>query len=237
MIKLFLFISIGYTFLFAETFQERQNTLQDIKNIVQYEESVARTYEEYILNYYKLPTIAQINTILGGNIRDFVSSDNKDKINLTTLTSGLPKISYALGNDLKNDLSIKSLYESNTFRKKTYVRDGSVYFILENTFAKHLFDLIYLNSNTNKEIKLCASTNSDKSCIYNDHIYIDATYTLSEITGYLMCYHIDKFETGPIIISTISANNIFKSIPKGVLIYDSTGKKYIKTTLGIEVIK
>jgi hypothetical protein len=52
-----------------------------------------------------------------------------------------------------------------------------------------------------------------------------------------MCYHIDKFETGPIIISTISANNIFKSIPKGVLIYDSTGKKYIKTTLGIEVIK
>lgn len=237
MIRLFLFISISYTFLFAETFQERQNTLQDIKNIVQYEESVARTYEEYILNYYKLSTIAQINTILGGNIRDFVSSDNKDKINLTTLTSGIPKISHALGDDLKNDLSIKSLYESNTFRKKTYVRDGAVYFILENTFAKHLFDLIYLNNNANKEIKLCDSTNGDKACIYNDHIYIDATYTLTEITGYLMCYHIDKFETGPIIISTITANDIFKSIPKGVLIYDSTGKKYIKTILGIEVIK
>ena len=232
--KLFLFIAISYTFLFAETFQERQNTLQDIKNIVQYEESVARTYEEYILNFYKLPTIAQINTLLGGNIRDFVSSDNKTKVNLTTLTSGLPKISYALGADLAD---VKSLYDSNTYRKKTYVRDGAVYFILENTFAKHLFDLIYLNSNTNKEIKLCASTNSDKSCIYNDHIYIDATYTLTEITGYLMCYHIDKFETGPIIISTVIADNIFKSIPKGVLIYDSTGKKYIKTTSGIEVIK
>ncbi len=235
--KLFLFIAISYTFLFAETFQERQNTLQDIKNIVQYEESVARTYEEYILNFYKLPTIAQINTLLGGNIRDFVSSDNKTKVNLTTLTSGLPKISYALGDVLKADLSIKSLYDSNTYRKKTYVRDGAVYFILEDTFAKHLFDLIYLNNNTNKEITTCSTTNSDRVCINNDHIYVDATYTLTEITGYLMCYHIDKFETGPIIIPTISANDIFKSIPKGVLIYDSTGKKYIKTTVGIEVIK
>lgn len=234
MIKLFLFILITYSFLFAETFQERQNTLQDIKNIVQYEESVSRTYEEYILNYYKLPTIAQINTILGGDIRNFVSSDNKDKVNLTTLTSGLPKISYAVGDDLAD---FKSLYESNTFRKKTYVREGAVFFILENTFAKHLFDLIYLNNNTNKEIKQCATTNSDKACINNDHIYIDATYTASDITGYLMCYHIDKFETGPIIVSTTTGDNIFKSIPKGVLIYDTSGKKYIKTTTAIMELK
>ena len=39
MIKLFLFLIISFNFLQSETFQERQTTLQDIKNIVQYEES------------------------------------------------------------------------------------------------------------------------------------------------------------------------------------------------------
>lgn len=234
MIKIFLFILISTVFLFAETFQERQNTLQDIKNIVQYEESFAKAYEEYILNNYKLPTITQINTLLDGNRKDFVSVDNKDKVNSATLTQGLTKLNYALSNDLAD---FKSLYESNTFRKKTYVRDNAVYFILENVFAKHLFDLIYLNNNVNKEIKQCTTTNSDRACIYNDHIYIDATFTASTITGYLMCYHIGNFEAGPIIISTITSDSIFKSIPKGVLIYDTNGKKYIKTTSGVMELK
>ena len=237
MIRLFLIFVISFTFLQSETFEERQKTLQDIKNVIQYEESVARIYELYILNNLKLPTIAEINTLLDGNIKDFVSSDNKDKVNLTTLTSGLPKISYALGDVLKADLSIKSLYDSNTYRKKTYVRDNAVYFILEDTFAKHLFDLIALNNNTNKEIKECGSTNSDKACIFKDHIYIEPTYSSGSINGYLMAYHIDKFKTGPIVISGVTGDNIFKSIPKGTLIYDITGVKYIKTTLGIEVLK
>jgi hypothetical protein len=237
MIRLFLIFVISYTFLQSETFEERQKTLQDIKNVIQYEESVARIYELYILNNLKLPTIAEINTDLDGNIKDFISIDNKDKVNLTTLTSGLPKISYALGDVLKADLSIKSLYDSNTYRKKTYVRGDAVYFILEDIFAKHLFDLIALNNNTNKEIKECGSTNSDTACIYNNHIYIEPTYSSGSISGYLMCYHIDKFKTGPIVISSVTSHEVFKSIAKGTLIYDITGVKYIKTTLGIEVLK
>lgn len=242
MIRLFLIFVISFSFLQSETFEERQKTLQDIKNVIQYEESVARIYELYILNNLKLPTIAEINEDLDGNVKDFVSSDNnKDKINLTTLTSGLPKISYALGDDLKADLSIKSLYDSNTYRKKTYVRGDAVYFILEDSFAKHLFDLIALNNNTNKEIKLCDSTNSDKACIYNSHIYIGPTYSSGNISGYLMCYHIDKFKTGPIIVTDDTSKHIteveFKSIPKGALIYDVKAVKYVKTTSGIEVLR
>lgn len=240
MIKWLLFIVISFTFLQSETFEERQKTLQDIKSVIQYEESVARIYELYILNNLKLPTIAQINTLLGGNVKDFISID--DKINDVTLTSGLPKISYALGTDLEKDLSIKSLYDSNTYRKKTYVRGDAVYFILEDIFAKHLFDLIALNNNTNKEIIACDLTNSDKACIYNNHIYIGLTEMQTGVPSkYLMAYHFDKFKTGPIIVTDDTSKHIteieFKSIPKGALIYDVKAVKYVKTTSGIEVLR
>ena len=238
MIKLFLFLIISFNFLQSETFQERQATLQDIKNIVQYEESFAKTYEQYILANYKFPpNVGTITTLMGGSVKAFVTID--DKVNVTTLTDGLPKINYALGDDLKADLSIKILYESDTFRKRTYVRDSAVYFILEDSFAKHLFDLIKLNSGN--EIKTCISTNSDKACIKDNHIYIDPTYTSSEITGYLMSYHIDKFKTGPIVVTNNStkytSEDVFKSIPTGALIYDIDGIKYIKTTTTLEVLK
>lgn len=238
MIKYLLLMIISFNFLQSETFEERQNTLQDIKNIIQYEESFARTYEEYILINYKLPsTISDITILMGGNITSFVTID--DKVNITTLTAGLPKINYALGDVLKTDSSIKSLYDSDTFRKRTYVRDDAVYFILEDTFAKHLFDLIKLNLGT--EIQDCVFTNSNRVCKKNNHIYIDAIYTSAEITGYLMCYHVDKFKTGPIVVTddTIkhTSEDVFKSISKGALIYDITGVKYVKTTTGIEALK
>lgn len=239
MIKLFLFLIISFNFLQAETFTERQTTLRDIKITVQYEESFARTYEQYILANYKLsPNVGTITTLMGGDIKDFVTID--EKVNSTTLSSGLPKINYALGDDLKADLSIKSLYESDTFRKRTYVRDGAVYFILEDSFAKHLFDLIKLNSGN--EIKDCSSSNSDKACKRDNHIYIDATgVTTTTIASYLMSYHIDKFKTGPIVVTNDSTKytteDVFKSIPKGALIYDTDGVKYIKTTTTLEALK
>ena len=238
MMKLFLFLIISFNFLQSETFTERQATLQDIKNIVQYEESFAKTYEQYLLTNYKFPpNIGTITTLMNGNIKAFVTID--DKVNDTTLVAGLPKINYALTDALKADSSIAALYESNTFRKRTYVRDNAVYIILEDSFAKHLFDLIKLNSGN--EILDCSSTNSNKACKRDNHIYIDATgVTSTTIASYLMSYHVDKFKTGPIIISDASiglSKDEFKSIPKGALIYDTSGKKYVKTNSNIEVLK
>lgn len=239
MIKYFLFLIISFSLLQSETFEERQNILKDIKNIVQYEESFARTYEQYILDNYKLPpTVTTITSLMGGTITAFITTINS-KVKTTTLVDGLPKINYALGEELKTDLSIKSLYESDTFRKRTYVRDAYVYFILEDSFAKHLFDLIKLNGGN--EIEDCSSTNSKKACKRNNHIYIDATgVTATTIANYLMSYHVDKFKTGPIVVTDNSAKyteEVFKSIPKGALIYDIKGIRYIKTTTTIEAIK
>lgn len=239
MIKYFLFLILGFNFLQSETFQERQNILLDIKNIVQYEESLSRAYEQYIIDNYKLPSsISNITTLIGGNITNFVLNIDS-QVNTTVLTSGLPKINYALGNSLITDSSFTSLYESDIFRKMTYVRNNAVYFILDDIFAKHIFDLIKLNSGN--EIKTCISTNTDKVCIKDSQIYISPIYTSGEITGYIMSYRIDKFKTGPIIVtndkSKYISEDVFTSIPRGALIYDIKGVKYVKTLTSIEALK
>lgn len=239
MMKHFLFLVICFNFLQSETFQERQNILLDIKNIVQYEESLSRAYEQYIIDNYRLPSsISNITTLIGGDITAFVLTIDS-QVNTTVLTSGLPKINYALGSNLITDSNFTSLYESDTFRKKTYVRNNAVYFILEDSFAKHLFDLIKLNSGN--EIKICVSTNTDKVCIKDSQIYINPTYTSGEVSGYIMSYRIDKFKTGPIIVtndtSKYISEDVFSSIPRGALIYDIKGVKYVKTLISIEALK
>lgn len=76
----------------------------------------------------------------------------------------------------------------------------------------------------------------------NNHIYIDVENLASDVPNkYLMAYHIDKFKTGPIIITDDTSKHItesaFDSISKGALLYDTNGVKYIKTLDGIEVLK
>lgn len=236
MIKYFFLILIFFNFLQSEDFFEtRQKTLQDIKNIVQYEESLARAYEQYIVDNYKLPSsISDITSLIGGNISSFVTTVGSN-VNTTVLTSGLPKINYALGSNLITDTSIKSLYESNTFRKKTYIRDSAVYFMLEDAFAKHLFDLI---KQSDAIVDCPPIINTAINCKENNHIFVGVSNSAK--TTFLMNYYIEKFKTGPIIITNDTSkytNSVFSSISKGTLLYDINGIKYVKTTTSIEALK
>ena len=55
-----------------------------------------------------------------------------------------------------------------------------------------------------------------------------------------MNYHIDNFTAGPIVITdniSLHTSDEFKSIPKGALLIDTTGVRYVKTTIGIEALK
>jgi hypothetical protein len=225
-------------------FDVRQTVLQDVKKIVQNEESIARAYEQYIIDNKAIPsTIAALYTTTGdylGSSSEFLKVITSSTINATyfnTFTLGLSKISYALKGDLKSDSTgIKALYESNTFRKRTYYRNNEIYFVLEDTFAKHLFDLIQQKGSG---LSTCSGL-ANISCIKNNHIYIKPTYTSGDITGYLMNYHVDNFTAGPIVITnntSLHSNSEFKSIPKGALLIDTTGVRYVKTTTSIEALK
>ncbi len=226
-------------------FDIRQVVLQDIKKIVQNEESIARAYEQYIIDNKAIPTIESLYTTTGdylGIKTKFLEVTTSSTVNATyfntfALASNLSKMSYALKGDLKSDSTgIKALYESNTFRKRTYYWNNEIYFALEDAFAKHLFDLI---KQKGSGLSICSGL-SNISCIKDNHIYIKPTYTSGDITSYLMNYHIDNFKTGPIVVTNnilLHSSDEFKSIPKGAALIDTDGKRYVKTTSSIEALK
>lgn len=251
--KIAILFFITFNFLFAydlNNFEDRQMILQDVKTLILYEESIAKAYEEYILENYSIPSYQNITSLIG-------ALTLKNTINTTiSLDSSFTKVSYNLNNEIKADEGIKALYESDTFRKRTYYEknSGKIYFLLEDEFAKHLYDLIKQN---NGVILNCPTTEGNvtkQNCKLNKHIYIGVTnikkYTVKNSQGndeviyepdnYLITYHIDKFKTGPIVITTDSSKyslNTFDFISKGALIYDTNGLKYVKTINGIEVLK
>lgn len=234
----FIFINISYS-LDLDNFEERQKALQDVKTIILYEESIAKAYEEYILTNYAIADLTQIKSLIG-DITTTISG-------ITTtlnLDGTLMKVSYGLNNDLKADNYIKTLYESNTYRKRTYIRNDEVNFILEDEFAKHLYDLIKQNGGAIEDCPITVFP-IPINCKENNHIFIQLTKKLDGLEvvpdTYLIAYHIDKFKTGPIIITNDTSKHItqsaFDSIPKGALLYDTDGVKYVKTIDGIEVLK
>ena len=236
---IFLFFSNISFSLDLNNFDERQEVLQSVKTIILYEESIAKAYEDYILTKYSIPTLTQVKDLIG-----ILNTQVSGITNTLTLNNDVTKISYALNSELLTDSNIKALYESNTFRKRTYVRNNEVYFILEDAFAKHLYNLIKMNKDA---ISTCPNTNFSTpiNCIENNHIYIQLTKKFDGLNlvldSYLMSYHIDKFKTGPIIITNDTSKHItesvFDSIPKGALLYDTNGIKYTKTLSGIEPLK
>lgn len=241
--KILLIIISSFTILLADStdYANRQKILLDIKQVVQKEEEIARSFEKYILTNYGLPNNISVFYTADylGTSAEFLSSitDFSTNFNAFTLISK-DKLQYALKDFLRADIGYKSLYEGDTFRKRTYFRDGEIYLILEDVFAKHLYDLI---KQKGSGISNCIHGSSGNSCIQNNHIYIKPNYKAGKIDEFLMAYHIDKFRTGPIIVTDNTASHVtekeFESIPRGALIYDIKGAKYIKTNLGIEVLK
>lgn len=249
-ILIIFFLIVDFSFsldLNLNNFEDRQAALRDVKTLILYEESIAKTYEEYILTNYSIPTLTQITSLIGN-----ISLTNT--INSTfTLDGTLMKISYGLIDEIKLDSSIKALYESNTYRKRTFFRNDKISFILEDEFAKHLYDLIKQSGEIN-DCPINPGSITKINCKQSNHIYIGVTSikkdTRVNTSGinvityepdvYLMVYSIDKFKTGPIVITadtTKYTQSEFDSIPKGALLYDIVGAKYVKTIDGIKALK
>jgi len=239
MIKIFLSVFLIVNFLNAADtdFITKQKLLLKVKTIIQEEESIARAYESFIINEKKLPiTFNELKT------DDYLGS-TFSLTSFDTSTASVDNFNYIkkINNRLKNttladDTSIKSLYESDLFRKKTYYYDSDTIGIkLEDEFANHLY---FLSSTGGFNLLECGSSPKKKYCTEDDDIYI---YKEDTQTNLLMYYAIEKFNTGPIIITKDTSLHItsdeFNYIPRGALLYDTEAIKYIKTTNSIEVVK
>lgn len=249
--KYFLLLILSFNFIYSNSidFETRQKILKNIKDVIQAEEAIARAYEKYLINTYNGPssglTSLKLNGFLGSSFPSNIDSTyfNDFVVGTPIGSFKLGTISYALKSELKGDSYIKELYESNTFRKRTYCKDDKIYFIIEDSFARHIYDLygrLNLNATAINPISNCSFSSSGKYCFENKHIKIYTTDSRGE-DNLLMYYHVDKFKTGPIIITsdtTLQTNNDeFNSIPRGAILYDKNGIKYIKTLNSIEKLR
>lgn len=242
MIKIICFILSLKIFLFSadpdvETFAGKQITLQKIKDLIKKEEFVAKAYETYIVNTKSIPQ--SINNLLTSDYLgvNFFSDYDADYFLAMSVDNG--KISYSLNEFLKKEenKNFKDLYESNTFRDRTFYQDGKIYFYLEDSFAKHLNFLILEQSKS--PIISCDDSLSKKYCMKDNHIYIYNSNTKNDST-LLMYYHQDKFRNGPIMITkdiSLHSSKEFTYIQKGTILFDIDGVKYIKTATTVSLLK
>lgn len=239
MIKILLSIYLILSVLNAadSDFITKQKLFLKVKTIIQEEESIARAYESFIINEKKLPTTfneLKTDDYLGTSFS--LTSFDTSTASIDDF-SFVKKINNRLKNTtLENDASIKKLYESDLFRKKTYYYDNDTIGIkLEDEFANHLY---FLSSTGGFNLIECEKLPKKKYCTKGDDIYI---YEEDAQTNLLMYYSIKKFNTGPIIITKDTSlhitSNEFNFIPRSALLYDTEGIKYIKTRNSIEVVK
>jgi hypothetical protein len=206
-----------------------------IKKIISEEESIARAYEQYLLDKKSFPTYDQLKSddyLSTSFITTFFDTAKSISISSKSITNRL------LLSELKDNINFKKLYESNIFRKKTYInRSNKIEVFLEDDFAKHLY---YLIRKSGSAIPNCLpSTDESQYCIENNHLKVYSN-KIKSTAVLLMYYHVDNFRLGPIIITnqkSLHTNSEFKSIPTGAILYDTDAIKYIKTFDSIEVLK
>lgn len=235
--RIFFILSFFILKLFSDEvdlnkFEDRQAVIEDIRNLILYEEKLSIAYEKFLLDNYTKPTLAQ----LVASVDSFIPA----KISLENLTLTNDKFNIRLNNNIKvSDLF--AIYKSNKYRNHTYFYNNSIYFIMEDDFANHIYGLIKYNNNSG--IQTCETTNGTitaTNCQYNNHIFIDVTKIEdNKPSVYKMAYFIEKFKTGPIIFDSTNlafTDSIFSIIPIGAVLYNFDGDKYIKTKDGIKVV-
>lgn len=237
--RVIILIFLSFSSLFSidlTSFEGRAQASQDIKGLILKEEEMSKAYEEYILENYDVPTTNDLvgtSTLLESTFLDSIDTTLFNKISIDSIT----KFTYGLKAELIADNYMKSLYESNTFRNRTFIIDDKVSFVIEDDFAKQLLYLIVNQTSGVSGIPDCPipSILNFKYCKKDSHIYIH-----DDSNTELMYYHKDKFKTGPIIITEDTAlhtNEEFTFIPKGAILYDTNGMKYVKTINSIELVR
>lgn len=231
-IAIYLILIFNITVSFAESFEEKQKVFQEIKEIILYEESFAKAYEDLLIIDYAFPTLEKIEVKIGK------IDINKNKMyKQISFDSSITKLSYGLNKSATDTDGAIAFYESNNLRENTYIQDDSVYLMFDNSFASHIFGLLKaINKN---EINKCPVPENDnrtyitkQTCHHRNHIYIDLIeFNKKEPSEFLMSYHIDKFKMGPIVLDKTKTlpKNIEELISKGAILYDFDGIKYIKT--------
>lgn len=222
---LVLFLSINAN----SNFDNTQNIAKKVKEIIEMEERFINSFENHIIQDFRFVTpsyIADNELIINNSIKNFDKNQN-----ILSFSSNLPE-------ELQNDSFAKNLYESSTYRDRSYFVENKIYFNLQNPLAK-LLATIMLYKNINS-IEICPQkyTNKIELCHLEDSIYVDVEkydYVFEDSSykekpsKFLLAFSLNSFKNGPIIIEKIDEDEpIFNIFSNGTIFYDRDGIKYLK---------
>ena len=222
---LVLFLSINAN----SNFDNTQNIAKKVKEIIEMEERFINSFENHIIQDFRFVTpsyIADNELIINNSIKNFDKNQN-----ILSFSSNLPE-------ELQNDSFAKNLYESSTYRDRSYFVENKIYFNLQNPLAKLLATImLYKNKDS---IDLCPQKYTTKIglCHLEDSIYVDVEkydYVFEDSSykekpsKFLLAFSLNSFKNGPIIIEKIDEDEpIFNIFSNGTIFYDRDGIKYLK---------
>lgn len=211
-------------------YANRQEELSEIKSLIDFEEEIARTFEN------RLKTMNIENSKLPISFT-FVNSAKKSAD--ITLSKNNLQISFNLKDEYSANSELKEFYSSSKFRDRTFVSDDKIYINIKDDFAKHIFDLLkYVKKDKIEKCEIKNNSNNKVAvCIYNNQIYINYIQNHTKyINSFDLVYHIDNFKNGPFVfqdkdeyITKGNKKDLLSIFPKGSIFFidDATTLKYI----------
>lgn len=211
-------------------FEQRQNLIFNIKQTIVNEELISESIQNYIKTNYKLPTFSNLGLTINPLDTNYFNDYSIDTTNENLI------INYNLKTDI-DDASLISLYESNTFRDRTfyYLSNNvkTIRVILNDEIARHLYGLIKFNGG---DITDCTTSAKDICLVIDTN-----SIRINNSSGtFLYEYKIENYKSGPMTVTsntTLHTSSEFDFVPNGVSLIDENGIMYVKTDDGIKALQ
>lgn len=249
MIKNFLIFIISFIWLNAneDLILQKQNIL-NIQNIIEIEESIARNYEKYLLNEFKIPTLSNLKSknylgesfshknIFGDDIDFYTTNELKLKF-------AIKRTEYLKKDDTGSDNYIIQLYLRDLYRDYTTVfidktkddifANSYVEFRLKSKEAQNIYKILKSGTIIVKKAndESCGNSENGKYCVENKNKNI-IKYMIGND---FIAYSLRDFEQGDVTVSSVDSsflnisneNNKLRNLRVGAYIFGKE-KRYIR---------
>lgn len=236
MIKFILFIFSFSIISFADENQmlKQQNVLL-IQKLIESEEKIAKNFERYILEKYKIPTMSNLleDEYLGSSF----SLSNKFGFDLSFKSSSNLQLYYAITNENDPNDYKNLLYKRDLYREYTSVyleeisadeinyNNSFTEILLKSDEAKTLHSILKAGYTIEESCPSTSGTLVDKYCSLND-----SAIRWYNSSSFWIEYSKKDFDRGNVTISTSSllSDSRITSLPIGTYIYINNGAQYVK---------
>ncbi len=238
---------------------QKQNVL-NIQNIIEIEEAIAKNYEKYLLNEFKIPKLSDLRKkeYLGESF--FHKNNFGDEIdffaaNELKLKFAIRKAEYIKKDENGNDNYMIQLYLRDLYRDYTtaYIHNDDriknstftnsyIEFRLKSKEAQNIYNILKSGATIIKKAKneSCGNNEDKKYCVENKNLNVIKYMIGSDF----IAYNLRDFEQGDVTVSNIDSaflditktDNKLKNLRIGAYIFGKE-KRHIRLNNEIKEVK